>query len=104
MIKKLAPYTKGYRLLMLFAIACSAGEAVLELTLPQVMSDIVDIGIANGDRGYILMAGLKMVIMALRHWPPRRPWASARRCGRRSTSKYSASPSPTSSASPPPVW
>ena len=27
MIKKLAPYTKGYRLLMLFAIACSAGEA-----------------------------------------------------------------------------
>ena len=65
MIKKLAPYTKGYRLLMLFAIACSAGEAVLELTLPQVMSDIVDIGIANGDRGYILMAGLKMVIMAL---------------------------------------
>lgn len=50
---------------MLFAIACSAGEAVLELTLPQVMSDIVDIGIANGDRGYILMAGLKMVIMAL---------------------------------------
>ena len=65
MIKKLAPYTQGYRLLMLFAIACSAGEAVLELTLPQVMSDIVDIGIANGDRGYILMAGLKMVIMAL---------------------------------------
>ena len=65
MIKKLAPYTKGYRLLMLFAIACSAGEAVLELPLPQVMSDIVDIGIANGDRGYILMAGLKMVIMAL---------------------------------------
>ena len=35
MIKKLAPYTKGYRLLMLFAIACSAGEAVLELTLPK---------------------------------------------------------------------
>ena len=46
MIKKLAPYTKGYRLLMLFAIACSAGEAVLELTLPQVMSDIVDIGLS----------------------------------------------------------
>ena len=65
MLKKLAPYTKGYRLLMLLAIACSAGEAVLELLLPQVMSDIVDIGIQNGDREYILMAGLKMVIMAL---------------------------------------
>ena len=59
MIKKLAPYTKGYRLLMLFAIACSAGEAVLELTLPQVMSDIVDVGIATGDRAYILTAGVK---------------------------------------------
>ena len=65
MLRKLAPYTKGYRLLMLFAVACSAGEAVLELMLPQVMSDIVDVGIAGGDRAYILSAGLKMVIMAL---------------------------------------
>ena len=65
MLRKLAPYTKGYRLLMVFAIACSAGEAVLELLLPQVRSDIVDVGIATGDRAYILTAGLKMVIMAL---------------------------------------
>ena len=65
MIKKLAPYTKGYRLLMLLAIACSAGEAVLELLLPQVMSDIVDVGIATGDRAYILTAGVKMILMAL---------------------------------------
>ena len=65
MLKKLAPYTKGYRLLMLLAIACSAGEAVLELLLPQVMSDIVDVGIATGDRAYILMAGVKMILMAL---------------------------------------
>ena len=65
MLRKLAPYTKGYRPLMVFAIACSAGEAVLELLLPQVMSDIVDVGIATGDRAYILTAGLKMVIMAL---------------------------------------
>ena len=65
MLKKLAPYTKGYRLLMLLAIACSAGEAVLELLLPQVMSDIVDVGIATGDRAYILAAGVKMILMAL---------------------------------------
>ena len=65
MLKKLAPYTKGYRLLMLLAIACSAGEAVLELLLPQVMSDIVDVGIATGDRAYILTAGVKMILMAL---------------------------------------
>ena len=36
MIKKLAPYTKGYRLLMLFAIACSAGEAVLDVLISDI--------------------------------------------------------------------
>ena len=63
--KKLFDYTAGYRGLIILGILCSAGEAVLELLLPQVMSDIVDIGIQNGDREYILMAGLKMVLMAL---------------------------------------
>lgn len=64
MIKKLYPYTKGYRPYMLLGILCSAGEAVLELLLPLTMSNIVDIGIANGDRTYILTAGLKMAAMA----------------------------------------
>ena len=65
MIKKLAPYTRGYRIWILLGVLCSAGEAVFELLLPQAMSDIVDIGIANGDRTYILTTGLKMVLMAL---------------------------------------
>ena len=63
--KRLMDYTAGYRVLIVLGILCSAGEAVLELLLPQIMSDIVDIGIKNADRSYILMAGLKMVIMAL---------------------------------------
>ena len=63
--KRLIDYTAGYRVLIVLGILCSAGEAVLELMLPQVMSDIVDIGIQNGDKGYILAAGLKMVAMAL---------------------------------------
>ena len=62
---KLADYTAGYRVVILLGILCSAGEAVLELMLPKVMSNIVDIGIKNADRTYILSAGLKMVIMAL---------------------------------------
>ena len=41
------------------------GEAVLELELPQAMSAIVDVGIANGDRSYILLTGLKMLLMAM---------------------------------------
>ncbi len=62
---KLADYTAGYRVLIVLGILCSAGEAVLELLLPKVMSNIVDVGIANGDRAYILSAGIKMVVMAL---------------------------------------
>ena len=65
MIRKLFPYTKGYRLLIVLGVLCSAGEAVLELMLPQAMSDIVDIGIATGDRAYILATGMKMIFMAL---------------------------------------
>lgn len=65
MIRKLYPYTKGYRPYIVLGILCSACEAVLELMLPLVMSDIVDIGIANGDRTYILHMGLRMVLMAL---------------------------------------
>lgn len=69
MIRKLAPYTKGYRVYILLGILCSAGEAVLELMLPKAMSNIVDYGIGGnggaGDRTYILTMGLKMVLMAL---------------------------------------
>lgn len=69
MIRKLAPYTKGYRVYILLGILCSAGEAVLELMLPKAMSNIVDYGIGGnggaGDRTYILTMGLKMALMAL---------------------------------------
>lgn len=69
MIRKLAPYTKGYRVYILLGILCSAGEAVLELMLPKAMSSIVDYGIGGnggaGDRSYILTMGLKMVLMTL---------------------------------------
>ena len=81
MIRKLAPYTKGYRVYILLGILCSAGEAVLELMLPKAMSSIVDYGIGGnggaGDRSYILTMGLKQ-----------------------STGRYSASPFPTSSTFP----
>ena len=65
MIRKLAPYTKGYRVWIFLGVLCSAGEAVLELLLPKAMSQIVDVGIANGDKAYILVTGLKMILMAL---------------------------------------
>ena len=64
-MKTFFPFTKGYRQWILLGVACSIAEAVLELELPQVMSDIVDVGIASGDRRYIMMMGLKMLVLAL---------------------------------------
>lgn len=65
MIKKLWPYTRGYRKWIFFGILCSASEAVFELLLPLVMANIVDTGIPAGDTPYILKKGALMVLMAL---------------------------------------
>ena len=65
MLKRLAPYTKGYRLWILGGVLCSILESVFELLLPKAMSNIVDIGMANGDKAYILSTGLQMVLLAL---------------------------------------
>lgn len=65
MIKKLWPQARPYAPWILAGVLCSAAEAVFELLIPLVMSDIVDIGIANGDQSYILQKGGLMVAMAL---------------------------------------
>ena len=64
MLKKLYPYTKNCRWLILLGVLCSVGETVFELLLPLTMADIVDIGIENGDQAFILSAGIKMIVMA----------------------------------------
>ena len=65
MIKKLWPHARPYEAWIAAGIACSAGEAIFELLIPLVMSDIVNIGIPAADQSYILWHGLKMVLMAL---------------------------------------
>ena len=65
MLKKLWTYARPYRGWIFAGVLCSAAEAVFELLIPLVMSDIVDVGIAAGDRDYILHKGLLMVGMAL---------------------------------------
>ena len=65
MRNKLWPHARPYAPWIIAGVACSAMEAVFELLIPLVMSDIVDIGIANGDQDYIVRKGLLMVAMAL---------------------------------------
>ena len=65
MMKKLWPHARPYLPFILPGICCSAAEAVFELLIPLVMSDIVDIGIANADVDFILQKGALMVVLAL---------------------------------------
>ena len=65
MIKKLWPYTKGYRKWVFLGILCSGAEAVFELLLPLVMATIVDTHIPAGDTNGIFQYGALMVGMAL---------------------------------------
>lgn len=60
---KLLKYMKGYKKEAFLAPAFKLLEALLELFVPLVMAAIIDVGIKNGDTGYIvnmclLMAGL----------------------------------------------
>ena len=65
MMKKLWPHARPYLPIIFLGVVCSAAEAVFELLIPLVMSDIVDIGIAAGDVDYILKKGFLMVGLAL---------------------------------------
>ena len=65
MLKKLWPHARPYAPWIAAGVVCSAAEAVFELLIPLVMSDIVDIGIANGDQSFILRKGGLMVVLAL---------------------------------------
>ena len=65
MIKKLWPYTRGYRKWVFLGILCSGAEAVFELLLPLVMAFIVDTHIPAGDTSAIFRNGALMVGMAL---------------------------------------
>jgi ABC-type multidrug transport system fused ATPase/permease subunit len=65
MMKKLWPHARPYARWIAIGVVCSAVEAVFELLIPLVMSDIVDVGIATSDTNYILRKGGLMVVMAL---------------------------------------
>ena len=65
MMKHLWPHARPYTGWIIAGVLCSAAEAVFELLIPLVMSDIVNIGIPAADQNFILLSGAKMVGMAL---------------------------------------
>ncbi len=65
MLRRIFSYMKQYKKYAYLALLCIAVEAVLELMVPMIMADLIDIGVATGDDMYIYKKGAQMVICAI---------------------------------------
>jgi ATP-binding cassette subfamily B protein len=64
-VYKLLKYFKGAAIFYaIMAPIMMTIEVSMDLMQPKLMSDIIDIGIANGNTSFILSTGLKMILAA----------------------------------------
>lgn len=62
---KLLKYIKGSAIIYtILAPLMMFIEVLMDLNQPKLMSDIIDIGVANGDITYVLNVGFKMIVVA----------------------------------------
>ena len=64
-MKKIFQFIKPYMLWTLIAPLFMVGEVVMDLLQPMLMSDIIDVGVQNGDKTFIILTCLKMVGAAI---------------------------------------
>lgn len=63
---KLLKYIKGSAIIYaILAPLMMFIEVIMDLNQPKLISDIIDIGVANGDIHYVLTIGFKMIIVAI---------------------------------------
>ena len=62
---KLRRYLKVYKKECIIGPLCKLFEAILELFVPMVMADIIDVGVKNGDGGYVLKMGGVMILLGV---------------------------------------
>ena len=65
MIKKFLPCVGEYKWHAIFAPITIGLEVLLEIFIPFLMSKIIDVGITNGDVGYVCLMGALMIGAAL---------------------------------------
>ena len=63
MIKRYLPDLKKYRASCILGALSKWFEALLELLVPVVMANIIDVGVAGGDYSYVLWGGALMLAM-----------------------------------------
>jgi len=64
-MKKLLVYLREYKKESVLAPLFKLLEAFFELLVPLVMARIIDVGIADGDGGYVVKMGLCLVLLAI---------------------------------------
>ena len=64
----LIKYTKKYKVETVIGPLFKFFEACMEIFVPLIMSQIIDIGIVNNDKGYILKMGGLMMLIAVLGW------------------------------------
>lgn len=62
---KLRRYLRGHYLECVLAPAFKGLEAILQLIVPLVMAQVIDVGIANGDKPFILLHAGALVLLAM---------------------------------------
>jgi ABC-type multidrug transport system, ATPase and permease components len=62
---RLAKYLKHFKLEITIGPFFKLMEAIFELIVPLVMASIIDIGIKQGDRGYVLQKGAIIVLLGV---------------------------------------
>ena len=65
---KLRRFLRDYKKECIIGPLCKLLEAILELFVPLVMANIIDVGIKNRDAGYVWMMGGLLVLLALLGW------------------------------------
>lgn len=65
MMRRLAVYLKNYKMESILAPLFKALEVVFDLLVPIVVSQIIDVGVAQGDTGYIIRRVLLLILLAL---------------------------------------
>ena len=60
---KLLPYLKNYKKEVIIGPIFKLLEAIFELMVPLVMAKIIDIGVKNGDYGYVVKSGFTLLVL-----------------------------------------
>lgn len=64
-MKNLILYAQKYKKEFILTVICIEAETIFELVIPMIMADIIDVGVANGDKNYIFLKGFQMVFFAV---------------------------------------